>query len=99
VVEPPAEHGPVLVMVEYYIDPTRAAKFTRVIQAVQRQRLRDGARRWGLLIDTTDQRRHVETFLLESGVGHLRQYERVELDDREADARAYTFHIGPDPRG
>ncbi len=46
VVEPPTEQGPILVTVEYSINSTRAADFTRVIQAGYRQRLRDDARCW-----------------------------------------------------
>jgi Transmembrane secretion effector len=97
VVEPLAEQGPVLVTVEYRIDPTQATEFTRSMQAVRRRRLRDGARRWGLFTDTADPHRYVEMFLVEFWVEHLRQHERVTLADREADPRASAFHIGPMP--
>jgi hypothetical protein len=96
-VEPPAEHGPVLVTVEYRIDPTQAVDFTRAMRRVRLERLRDGAMRWELYHDPADPARHVETFLVESWVEHLRQHERVTIADREAEMRARSLHIGPSP--
>jgi MFS family permease len=96
-VEPPAEHGPVLVTVEYRIDPMQAVDFTRAMRQVRLERLRDGAMRWGLFHDPADPARYVETFLVESWVEHLRQHERVTLADREAEVRARSLHTGPTP--
>ena len=96
-IEPPAAHGPVMVAVEYRIDPARAADFTRAMREVRLERLRDGAMRWELFQDPADPPRYVEAFLVESWVEHLRQHERVTLADREAEARARALHIGPTP--
>jgi hypothetical protein len=97
IVEPSAEHGPVLVVVEYHIDPAQAADFARAMQEVRLERLRDGAMRWDLFQDPADPQRYVETVLVESWVEHLRQHERVTLADREAETRARALHIGPTP--
>jgi predicted MFS family arabinose efflux permease len=97
IVEPSAEHGPVLVVVEYHIDPAQAADFARAMQEVRLERLRDGAMRWDLFQDPADPQRYVETVLVESWVEHLRQHERVTLADRGAEARARALHIGPTP--
>ena len=43
--EPEAERGPVLITVEYQIDPNRAAEFTRAMLDLCRLRRRDGAMR------------------------------------------------------
>ena len=96
-IEPPAEHGPVLVTVEYRIDRVHAGDFVRAMQEVRLERLRDGALRWELFHDPADPHRYVETFLVESWVEHLRQHERVTLADREAEARARALHHGPTP--
>jgi predicted MFS family arabinose efflux permease len=96
-IEPAAEHGPVLVTVEYRIDPVHAGDFARAMREVRLERLRDGALRWELFQDPADPQRHVETFLVESWVEHLRQHERVTLADREAEARARALHRGPTP--
>jgi MFS family permease len=97
IIEPPAEHGPVLVTVEYRINPRHAGDFARAMREVRLERLRDGAIRWELFNDPADAQRYVETFLVESWVEHLRQHERVTLADREAEARARALHLGPTP--
>jgi len=91
------EHGPVLVTVEYSIDPQRGADFTRAMQAVRRIRRRDGAVRWGLFEDAATPGRYIETFLVESWAEHLRQHERVTVSDRELEAQAWAFHLSDTP--
>jgi hypothetical protein len=97
IIEPLAEQGPVLVTVEYRIDPVHAGDFVRAMREVRLERLRDGALRWELFHDPADPQRYVETSLVESWVEHLRQHERVTLSDREAEARARALHLGPTP--
>jgi hypothetical protein len=96
-IEPPAEHGPVLVTVEYHIDPVHVGDFVSAMREVRLERLRDGAMRWELFHDPSDVHRYVETFLVESWVEHLRQHERVTLSDREAEGRARALHGGRAP--
>ncbi|HKA53646.1 MAG TPA: MFS transporter [Candidatus Binatia bacterium] len=91
------DEGPVLVTVEYHIDPLRAGEFVRAMEALRLARRRDGAMRWGLFNDTADPRRYVETFLVASWVAHLRQHERVTGADRAAQERVHSFHVGPTP--
>jgi MFS family permease len=95
VVEPQPEHGPVLVMVEYLIEAERSDGFAKAMRELRRQRLRDGAMRWGLFIDSANPNRYVETFLVESWVEHLRQHERVTRADRQAEAVVRAFHVAP----
>jgi MFS family permease len=91
------QEGPVLVTVEYRVDPERAPEFTSAMQAVRQQRLRDGAFRSGLYSDPTVPGRYVETFVVESWAEHLRQHQRVTMSDRVAEERARAFHIGSAP--
>ena len=90
-----ADHGPVLITVEYRVDPDRAEDFSRAMRDVRRIRLRDGAFRWDLLSDPADPGRYVESFLVESWIEHLRQHERVTVADREVEDRARLYHLGP----
>ena len=83
VVERHEEHGPVLVTVEYSIDPASAREFARAMQLMRRIRRRDGALRWGLFEDAATPGRFIETFVVESWAEHLRQHERVTISDRE----------------
>lgn len=96
--EPPEpDRGPVMVSVEYRIDPARAEEFARVMQELRRQRRRDGAFFWELFQDATEPARFVEYFMVESWLEHLRQHERVTVADRDIQERASAFHLGPEP--
>ncbi len=91
------DRGPVLVTVEYQIDAARSAEFADAMRAVRRIRLRDGAVRWDLFQDASAPGRHVETFLVESWMEHLRQHERLTVSDRDVEQRARSFHTGAQP--
>ena len=95
--EPEGDRGPVLITVEYRIDPARAEDFARAMRDVRRIRLRDGAFRWDLLSDPGDPGRYVESFLVESWIEHMRQHERITVADREVKERARRYHLGPAP--
>ncbi len=95
--EAEADRGPVLVTVEYRVDPARAVEFAEAMREVRRIRRRDGAILWHLFNDLADPWRHAESFLVESWVEHLRQHERLTVSDREIEARARAFHAGPEP--
>jgi len=97
--EPEAEQGPVLITVEYRIDPRRAADFATVMLELGRFRRRDGAVDWGLYEDVAEPGRYLETFVVESWGEHLRQHERTTVADRLISERANSFHIldGPPP--
>lgn len=97
VVKPHPEDGPVLVTVEYRINPEHARDFTLAMQTVREQRLRDGAFRAALYSDPADPSRYVETFVAESWAEHLRQRERVTVSDRIAEDRARSLHLGDAP--
>ena len=92
------DEGPVLVTVEYRVDPARADAFVEAMEDLERTRRRDGAIRWGLFQDTADAWRWLETFLVESWVEHLRQHERVTMSDRLLRDRVYALIEGGEPR-
>ncbi len=91
------EDGPVLVTIEYQIDPARTEEFLATMEVVRRMRRRGGAARWGLFADVARPGTYVESFLVESWLEHLRQHERMTVTDRDVSARARAFHIGPEP--
>jgi MFS family permease len=97
VLERHPEHGPVLVSVEYLIDPARGAEFTHVMQDLRRIRRRDGAIRWSLYEDAGTPGRYLENFRVGSWAEHLRQHARATVADREVEAKAWAFHIAGDP--
>jgi MFS family permease len=94
-VEPDLEAGPVLITVEYRIDPVQEREFLRAMRVVGRARRRDGAIRWNVYQDVSDPERYVETFVVESWGEHLRQHARVTVADQGPEKAAREFHIGP----
>ena len=94
---PEAEGGPVLVQIEYRIDPNQADEFIRLMQLVKRFRRRDGAMRWALFNDAADPARFIETYVIESWAEHLRQHDRMTRGDFEIQERARAFHLGDEP--
>lgn len=95
--EPPADRGPVLVTIEYRIDPARAAEFAVAIAALKGIRKRDGALSWGLYEDVATPGLMLETFVVESWLEHLRQHERVTKSDMAAQQAVVAFHQGGAP--
>ncbi|WP_205028057.1 MFS transporter [Oleisolibacter albus] len=97
VAEGATDRGPVMITVEYCIDPAQATAFTAAMQRLRQIRHRDGAISWGLYQDAGDPGRMMESFVLESWLEHLRQHERVTHADREDQALVHAFHRGPEP--
>ena len=95
--QPRLDDGPVLVTVEYRVDPNRAQEFRRVMREMRRIRKRDGAFRWGLYSDTADPSRFVETFVVESWGEHLRQHSRITEADRRIEEQVNSFHLDDGP--
>ncbi|OHE85518.1 MAG: MFS transporter, partial [Lysobacterales bacterium RIFOXYA1_FULL_68_6] len=76
------ERGPVLVTIEYRIDPARRAIFLQRMQPLGRARRRNGALQWGVAEDSTQPGVYLEYFVDASWREHLRQHERVTEDER-----------------
>jgi predicted MFS family arabinose efflux permease len=92
-----ADRGPVLVTVEYRIDPGKRAAFLDALFALSDQRRRDGAFEWGVFEDVAEPGKFVENFLLASWLEHMRQHERVTYEGRELQERVQAFHVGQTP--
>ena len=95
--EPQPEVGPILVMIEYRIDPKDGRHFAQAMRALSLIRRRDGAIRWGLFEDLAEPGRYLETFIVETWVEHLRQHERLTVADRVVEDQVRAFHIGEVP--
>ncbi|WP_257011361.1 MFS transporter, partial [Pseudomonas aeruginosa] len=66
------ERGPVMVTLEYDIDPQDAAAFQAAMVEVRAMRRRNGAVSWGLVQDSGNRRLWLEFFIDESWLEHLR---------------------------
>jgi MFS family permease len=89
--------GPVMVSIEYEIDPATAKDFRHAMNALRTIRYRDGAVFWGLFSDAAKPSRYVEYFMVESWAEHVRQHSRVTDEDAPVLERARRFHILPSP--
>jgi predicted MFS family arabinose efflux permease len=92
------DRGPVLVTVEYHIDPENRPAFLRAMAKLEHVRRRDGAYAWGIFEDTSQAGRMVETFLVESWIEHLRQHERVTKADRIVQDAVARFNLEGEPK-
>jgi predicted MFS family arabinose efflux permease len=95
-VEPMADdRGPVLVRIEYRIDPKDRAKFLRAVDELGEERRRDGAFAWGIFEDMSEFGRFEEGYLIESWLElkHLR--ERVTNEDRVLEEEISEMLIEP----
>jgi MFS family permease len=92
------DRGPVLVTVEYHIDPKNRAPFLRALGRYARERRRDGAYDWALFEDPAQDGRFIETFLTDSWLEHLRTHERVTKADRAQEQIVRRFLIEGDPK-
>ena len=93
-----ADRGPVLVMVEYRIDPKNRIAFLHALGQNSRERRRDGAYDWGIFEDSADDGRFIETFLTGSWLEHLRLHQRVTKADRISEVAVRRFQIGDAPK-
>jgi MFS family permease len=88
----PADAGPIIVTIEYYVDAGNVPAFIKAINRYGRIRRRDGAYQWGIFRDLENPHRYLETFLVDSWAEHLRQHERSTSADRlvTEQVRKYT---------
>jgi len=90
---PEPDSGPVMVTIEYRVQPAKRADFVTAMQAVREMRRRNGAYFWELLHDSADPARYMECFMDESWVEHMRQHERASIADRDILQRAKQFLV------
>jgi MFS family permease len=94
-VEP--DRGPVLVTLEYQIDPVDREAFRAAVSRSARERRRDGAYNWGIFEDPAKAGRFIETFMTDSWLEHLRQHQRVTNADRIQEQAVRQFETGDGP--
>jgi MFS family permease len=93
------ESGPVLVTVEYHVDPESTEPFAKAMRRYGRIRRRDGARRWGVFRDLERADRYLEIFIVSSWAEHIRQHERMTQADRELEESLQRYiHSSPTVR-
>lgn len=92
-----ADQGPVMVEIEYAINPAQEVEFAAALAELGRTRRRDGAIFWQHFVDVAEPGRHIEAFVSASWLEHLRQHERVTVADQEIEVRVRGFQTGGVP--
>jgi MFS family permease len=90
---PEPDSGPVMVTIEYRVQPTKRTEFVSEMQAVREMRRRNGAYFWELFHDSADPSRYIECFMDESWLEHLRQHERASVADAAIRQRAKQYMV------
>ena len=85
--EPSFDAGPIMVQVEYIVDPSQADAFRIAMSELGRNRRRDGAMEWWLFQDTAEPVRFVETWIEATWAEHLRNHERVSVAHQELEQK------------
>jgi hypothetical protein len=76
------DRGPVLVTLQYRVDPKNRAELIGALDELRHERKRDGAFAWRAFEETVDSDLIVETFLIESWLEFMHTGERVTNADR-----------------
>lgn len=92
----PVDHdrGPVLIQIEYRIDPADRTEFLSLMARLSGERRRDGAFSWGVAEDAADGHVILEWFMVESWAEHLRQHHRVSMADADVQGEVLQLHRG-----
>jgi len=95
-IPPGDDAGPVLITIDWHIDPLNAEAFAVAMIPVQRQRRRDGAYNWGLFHDLEAPGHMVESYFVSTWSEHERQHHRATAADdlEQAAARALLVREG-----
>jgi len=89
--QPGPDDGPVMVTIEYLVEPPHTEGFLNAMHEIERRRRRDGAIQWALFRDLAQPSRYVETLIVESWAEELRRHEHVTEEDRAAEERLLSF--------
>lgn len=95
--EPECDQGPVMVTLEYRIDPVNRADFLAEAQELRWQRQRDGAYEWGIFEDAAEPGKFLECFFVASWLEHLRQHHRVTRSDQALQESLLRFQVDSTP--
>jgi MFS family permease len=87
--------GPVLVKIEYRIDPKDRTTFLRALDELGFERRRDGAFAWGVFEDASEFGRYEETYLIETWLELMHLRERVTNADRVLEDEIRDMLVAP----
>lgn len=85
--------GPVMVCIQYTVDPDAREEFLHAMEQLGKARRRDGAWEWGIMENISEPFSFQEFFLLNSWLDHLRQHERISKQDAMIQSKILDFLV------
>jgi quinol monooxygenase YgiN len=95
--EPLPDDGPVLIQLEYKIDPEHRHDFLKAIAQVGPTRRRNGATSWRVFRDLGEDGRYVERYVIASWAEYVRLRARMTMADSRLQQRVAAFQRGDVP--
>jgi len=92
-----ARSGPIVIEIEYRVDPNKARLFYAIMQRVQLSRQRNGAYGWSIARDIANPELWTERYHCPTWHDYLRQRNRSTESERTLQRRALKFHMGREP--
>ena len=94
----PIDHfeGPVMISIEYHIDPQRDEDFKKIMKQTKVARIKQGALSWSLFADAEHPGQVIEYFVYETWADYLRRFDRFTAADLHLQEERFKFHIDPD---
>jgi MFS family permease len=89
--------GPIVIEIEYRVDPARARTFYSIMQEIQLVRQRTGAYGWSISRDLADPELWTERYHCPTWHDYLRQRNRATQSERDLYDSATAMHIGTEP--
>ncbi len=89
--------GPVMISVEYQIDPKKMYEFQTVMKKARDARLRQGAVSWSFFEDAEQEGKCLEYFIFETWADYLRRFDRFTTNDLKLQEERFAFHLGKNP--
>jgi MFS family permease len=90
-VQPLPDDGPVLIQIEYRVDPQNRKPFLRAIHAVEAIRRRNGATSWRVFRDLAEDGRFVERYIIASWAEYVRLRSRMTMGERKLQEHVEQF--------
>ena len=81
--EPGPDDGPVLIQIEYRVEPEAREAFLRAVRAMGPVRRRNGASSWRVFRDLAEEGKYVERYILSSWAEYVRLRSRMTIADRQ----------------
>jgi hypothetical protein len=92
-----ARSGPIVVEIEYRVDPAKARLFYGVMQKIRLTRQRNGGYGWSIARDIADPWAWTERYHCPTWLDYLRMRSRATQAERDLQDRAFTYHEGEHP--